>query len=462
MILLSSVLVAPVSPVQAQSGVGEASPRSNGVSLQRQNVGTRVTCDTAAEVFKLLCDAYREITESYLGSVESASLATKAAQGIRDAGLAAITGTPPPCPLPSPDFEQVCVEIDKVEDPDAAVWAATKEMVASVDPYSRLLTPAEHQESTDSGENKQSRLGIELGLLEGDVPCTVPSATCQPVIVEVHPGSSAESAGLMMGDVLEELNGTATSALICLDLSALDRFDDGTIVTVKIRRGSNSITRAVAAATITVPIARGWVVDRTIGYLRLDNFGLAASDGVARELQELLDANITGLAFDLRDNPGGDVRTVIKVASLFLPGGSVVAHLYQGSGPDAFTTSAMAMASDPDSLPMVVMVNERTASGSELLIGALSDHDRAKVVGGTTYGKDSGQRTIELQDNNGDVVAVLILTTLRWTTPLGRSAQGGLFPRRGDGVAQVPASRRGGSAGAHRRRDKDHQRPAGD
>ena len=433
-IAVGLVMLVSAGPVTARAERGEA-----GAPWARQVLQTppRTTCDMAPDVFELLCDVYGHIDGAYLGTVDAASLAAAAASAVRDAGLAGITGTPPACPLPTSDFEQVCGEIDKVEDTAAAVWTASVAMVASLgDPRSVLRTPEEDQALRERQNNRQSRLGMSLSLMEGEEPCTEPSATCRPVVIEVYPGSPAEGAGLMERDVVLELDGESLSSVGCEDLPGKDRFDDGASVSVKIMRGSQMQTIEVEASTVSVPIARGEVADGTIGYLRIATLGAEAPDTVRNALQGLVDMDIGSLVLDLRDNPGGLVRPTVEVAGLFLAGRQLVITLHYRSGDSSLNSDGNAPAPDPGRIPMVVVTNGGTASGAEVLTGALVDHDRATVVGTRTLGKHTGQSVINLEDTDGNLLGVLSLTTLVWTTPEGRSAQGGFRP---DVEAEAPS-----------------------
>ena len=353
-------------------------------------------------------------------------MASKAAEGVREAGLDLITGTPPACVLPAPEFEEMCVEIDKVEDTEKAVLEAAKEMVASlrsVDVFSYLYTPEEWQNFLDRTGTTRFRLGFKLRLLEGDLPCTVISVSCQPVIMAIYSGGPAEQAGLQVSDVLLELDGKLPSSWSCEDLFMADLFSEETTVNVRVRRGTEVVTVDLQAAILAVPVARGRIVDANIGYLRLDSFLDSAGDSVAAALQELLNGGVTRLVLDLRDNQGGNLGDTLAVAGLFLPSDSVVTEWRAKTWRQVYRTSRAALASDSAALPMVVTTNGRSASASEVLMGALSDHDRATAAGETTYGKNTGQSIISLEDD-----FVLRLSSGRWTTPSGRSAAPGGFP----------------------------------
>ena len=160
----------------------------------------RAPCDDAPLVFDLLCGSYELIKERYVDDIGDGDLAAAAARGIRQAGLAPRGDgdeAAPPCALPAPAFEQTCVEIDAVGDTAAAVWAASKEMFASLgDPHTVLMSPREYENllSRLGGGRPYSGIGISLGLLDGKVPCHTLSETCRLAVAEVFAGSPAERA----------------------------------------------------------------------------------------------------------------------------------------------------------------------------------------------------------------------------------------------------------------------------
>lgn len=420
-----AMLVAFPGSARAQSDHQELVGGSDGAPLQ--TVGARTDCQ-ASELghFKLLCDVYQQIAAYYIGSETVATMASKAAEGVKNANLALITGTPPSCALPSTEFEVVCVEIDKVQDTEKAVRVAAEKMVAaliSVDRQSFLLTPEAQQMIADRTANSVSRLGFESAFMDGDLPCTTLSASCRPVILRVYSGSPAEEAGLQEGDILVELNGPLPPGFSCSD-----QFEQDKMVNVTVNRGADTLAFTIAATVVEAPVAGHRVVDSKIGYLRLYGFPGAAADEVAAQLQELLDYDVVRLVLDLRDNRGGSLAATIATASLFLGEDSVVTNLYLKGQEQVRRTSRTAISSDPALLPMVVATNGLSASGSEMLVGALSDHDRATVVGRATYGKFTGQSIISIKNQSEVLIAVLRLTSLRWTTPLDRSAKGKFQP----------------------------------
>ena len=436
--LVSVTVVAAIavlfSAVDSLPGAAQTqNPRNSGPTA----AGTRVTCDEAPEVFELLCTAYELITRDHVDVVKDEDLAAAAADQVRTADLAERTDeAQPACPLPAPEFEEMCAVIDTVEDTAAAVELAIRGMVGSLGQDSYYMTTGQYRRFRMALENAgSSGLGVAFGLVENGEACLMVSTTCRPVIAEVYAGSPAETAGLMAGDVLVELGDAFPAEVSCANVSSLDRFDAGEEVSVTVRRGEETISTTIRADDLTIPVARGRVVDGNIGYLRLDVFSASADDKVAMVLQELTDSVISGLVLDLRDDPGGYVESAIGTAGVFLPNLSVVVHLVGRDEVDTVRARGKEVSPDPVLLPMVVVVNGGSASASEMVTGALRDQGRATVVGQTTYGKNTGQSSYRLE-SDGTLVGVLHITTLRWLTPRFRSATGGFQP---DVIMDLPS-----------------------
>ena len=404
--------------------------QADGAERQEPTLSSgRVTCREAPKVFELLCTAYELITSDHVDTFKDQSLATAAAEQVRKAGHAQRTdGTPPACPLPAPEFEEMCVAIDDVNDTAAAVEMAIRGMARSLDSNSYYLTIEQYERFRTGLENMgTSGLGVAFGLIENGNACLVVSATCRPVITEVYPGSPADAAGLMMGDVLVEMGDTFPAELACEDFARLGEFPSGEEVAVRVRRGDETVTATIRAADLAIPVARGRVVDGNIGHLRLDVFSTFAADAVAEVLRQLTDQTISGLVLDLRGTPGGYVDSAVGTAGLFLPNLSTIVHLVGRDKVETVRARRKEVAPDPIILPMVVVVDSLSASASELITGALRDHKRATVVGETTYGKSTGQSSYHLE-LEGTLVGVLHLTTIRWFTPSSLSVAEGIKP----------------------------------
>ncbi len=401
----------------------------DGGSINQDHEMELATCEEALIVFRLLCLAYEVITVNHIDPVDDADLAREAAKRIREAELTERQeGRPPPCPLPAPEFEEVCREIDAVEDTATAVEMAMRGMVGALDDNSYLLTAAQYQRFLDSIENRgTSGLGLAFVLAENGEPCFTVSSSCVPVVSEVYEGTPAHEAGLVVGDILEKLGAAFPADLQCDAVPRLDRFPSGSDVAITVRRGGETISTTITAARLAIPSARGRLVDDEIGLLRLDSFSSTADHEVRDVLEGLTGEGISSLVFDLRGNPGGYVDSAVGVAGLFLENLTTVVHLVSREQVESIAARGKELHPDPILLPMVAVTNHNSASASELVTGALRDHGRVTVVGERTYGKNTGQSSYRLQVND-DTVAVIHLTTLRWLTPGGHSAGGGFTP----------------------------------
>ena len=428
-------VVAPPSAAVAQVASGEVDAEARTAEAREADApgaeSGRVSCDDASEVFYVLCETFELIDDHFVDPIPHDDLAESAARGVREAALAPRRGeAAPACALPAPGFEQTCVEIDSAADTAAAVWAASAEMLASLnDPFTHLMTPEEYDAFVallEEGE-AYSGIGVRLGLLDGVSACAALSATCRLVIAEVFAGSPAEAAGLRVDDILLELDGLIPSGEGC-GLGALRGFDPGTQVMVKVERRGRVLDFRVEAALVTPEVAAGRIVEGGIGYLRLDAFSPSVDQPLAGELRGLLDAGVDSLVLDLRGNPGGYLETVVNVAGLFLGDELVVAQevFRQQVRRDLSVSRESTLAAGV--LPMVVAVDGSSASASELLSLALRDHGRATLVGSTTFGKNTGQITQPLQADDATVLGAVRLTVLRWLSPDGLSAAGGIEP----------------------------------
>lgn len=397
----------------------------------RDGEPVRVSCGEAPTVYLVLCEAYELIVSRHVDGADDEDLASAAARGVREAGLEPRVGeASEACALPAAAFEQVCAEIEAVADVSAAVWAAAETMLVSLgDRQSMLLTADQHEAFVAGLEGGVpfAGIGLKLGLLDGVLPCGSVSATCRLVISEVIPDSPAERAGLRADDILVALDGLVPAGAGC-GLNELRRFQPGTPVTVTVDRDGREMVFAMEAALVDLPVSAGRIVDGDIGYLRLDSFSASADVLLGAQLQRLLDDGAGSLVLDLRDNPGGYLTTVVDIASLFLNDQAVVTREVTRFEALRHLADKHQGVPDPAVLPMVVAVDGSSASASELLTLALRDHGRATVVGSTTYGKNTGQITQAVESEDGTVLGAVRLTVLRWLSPDGTSAAGGIEP----------------------------------
>jgi len=302
------------------------------------------------------------------------------------------------------------VEKDRL---DGAVLedGAVKGMIEALhDPYSTYLDAETYQLSLTSVEGRFEGIGARVTVKDGQLIVVTPIA-----------GSPADMAGIKPGDIILEINGEPASGL-SLEAAVLKiRGPKGTPVRILVLHegesepGELEITRAEIEVPSVEFERRG-----EIAYIHINEFSQYTSEELSVFFQTGLEG-ARGIVLDLRDNLGGLLSEVIDVAGYFLPGG-VVVRVVDNTGrengltvePNQFTTE----------LPMVVLVNGFSASGSEVLSGALQDYNRAVIAGEKTFGKGSVNVLRQLSDGSG-----LYLTTARWLTPYGRPIEGeGITP----------------------------------
>ena len=224
-------------------------------------------------------------------------------------------------------------------------------------------------------------------------------------------------------DVIVSVDGFEPEEWTLDDVVARIRGEEGTDVTIGIRRtngGEREFEVTITRARIDVPNSTAELLDDDIGYIALGSFNGKAADDVRDHLEALAAEGARGFILDLRDNPGGLLDSSIEVSSLFIEDGVVVRVEERDGSEDEYR----ALGETVTDAPLVVLVNENSASASEIVAGALQDHSRATVVGAATFGKASVQAIEEL--SNGGAVK---FTTAGYVTPRGRSlSKSGLEP----------------------------------
>lgn len=243
-------------------------------------------------------------------------------------------------------------------------------------------------------------------------------------ITEPMKGSPAEAAGLKAGDQIIAVDGvdmTGTLAELARQ-KVLGLAGTQVVLTIKRAGVEQPFDVPITRAQITIPSTEYKILDNNIAYIRLNAFSDTTGDELRAELKELLAQNPKGLILDLRYNAGGYLDAAIQVGSEFLPDGVVAYEEYGNGSRETLSVSGDGIATQ---IPMVVLVNEWSASASELVAGALQDRGRAQLVGVTTYGKGTVQNWVALSGNEG----AIRVTVARWLTPNGRNVTGtGLTP----------------------------------
>ncbi|MDQ3313725.1 MAG: S41 family peptidase [Verrucomicrobiota bacterium] len=290
------------------------------------------------------------------------------------------------------------------------IYAAMKGMLASLDPHSQFMDPDDFKEMQDDTRSRFNGLGIEVSVKSGFLTVITP--------MEDTP---AAKAGILSGDQIVRINGNSTDKMELQDAVNVLRGVPGQKVTLTILRPSTKeikdypLDRAeiklqsVKGAKLLDPEFAGAF---KIGYVRLIQFNEPTADELEKALDELQKQGMQALVLDLRNNPGGLLNSAVDVCAQFLPPNTTVVST-QGRVPSQQTDYATsAVAKQRPRFPMAVLVNEGSASGAEIVAGALKDLHRAVIVGETTFGKGSVQNVMQLPDGSA-----LRFTTAKYYTP---------------------------------------------
>ena len=273
------------------------------------------------------------------------------------------------------------------------------------DPNSTYLPPDRLTRLTEATSGLYSGVGIQADRREGNV-----------VVLAVRPNSPAEHAGVQAGDRLVEADGVSMKTWTMEEARNAMRGAPGSTLRLVVERGSARVPFTIQRGEIhVVSVARAIVLDGRVGYVLLSTFSDSARIELTRTVDSLVAAGATSLILDLRNNPGGLLNQGVDIADLFLDKGQEIVEV-RSRGQKREMVHVDSIAQPWPKLPVAVIVNGGTASAAEIVAGALQDHDRALVLGRTSYGKGSAQNVFGLEGGGG-----LKLTTARWFTPSGRS-----------------------------------------
>jgi carboxyl-terminal processing protease len=304
--------------------------------------------------------------------------------------------------------------VDQPMDDLLLMQGAIRGMLDSVgDPHTAYMNPEEYRQTNTSLLGKYEGIGAYVDI-RGDYL----------KIISPMPGSPAEKAGLRPGDTVIKVDGDDMTGVNGNLVLSRILGPAGTDVTLTIvRDGENEpFDVTITRAAIKVASVESEMLDDDIAYINILTYGDETAKDVHQALVELMAKKPTGLILDLRYNTGGYLEAAIDIVSEFIPSGTVMYEEYGDGTRKTFEARGKGVAYD---IPMVVLVNEGSASASEITAGAIQDLDRGELVGVTTYGKGSVQNWVELKDDQGAVH----ITTARWLTPKERQINGvGLEP----------------------------------
>lgn len=251
-------------------------------------------------------------------------------------------------------------------------------------------------------------------------------------IISPIEGSPAELAGLLPGDRIIALDGEDMTGVAPEEVRLKVLGPEGTQVSLTVAREGESepLQFTITRAEITVRSAEGKMLENGIGYVDINTFGENTTTELRETLDDLMAQNPRGLVIDLRNNPGGYLTTSVEVSSEFIEDGLILIEQFGDGRREEYTARGKGSATE---IPLVVLINEGSASASEILAGALQDYGRAKLVGMQSYGKGSVQNWVPLSDNQG----AARVTIAKWLTPKERAIDGvGLAP---DVVVEITA-----------------------
>jgi carboxyl-terminal processing protease len=299
--------------------------------------------------------------------------------------------------------------VDQIDE-DRLIDGAIRGMVGTLDPHSSYLNAEEYALLESDTTGQFGGVGIEIDSRGDYLTVITPIA-----------GSPAARQGVRAGDEILQIDGRDARGLEVDDAVRRMRGAPGSHVRVVLqRRGQNEPLRLdLVREVVHVSSVESHMMDGNIGYLTIKSFQERASDEVTRALDELTHAaggRLQGLVLDLRNNPGGLLDESVFIADEFIADGVIVSTRGRDNGAQD-EARAHSAGTRPD-FPIVVVVNEYTASAAEILAGALQDHRRATLVGMRTFGKGSVQTVVDLPDGGA-----LKLTIARYFTPSGRSIQ---------------------------------------
>ncbi len=278
------------------------------------------------------------------------------------------------------------------------------------DPYTIYLTKEQMDEFISEASGTMCGIGIVISMDKETGNC---------IINNVLEGSPAEKSGLKAGDKIISIDGVKTDGMSVVDVSALTKGQKDTKVIIGIyREGSGEKSFEITRSTIDMQYVNG-KKDGDIGYIEITEFSKVTAAQFEKELLSLLKQGIKGLIIDLRNNPGGMVDVVTEIADMLLPEGIITYTVDKNGNRVDFKSEEGCI-----DIPIAVLVNEGSASASELLAGALQDNGRGVIIGTQTYGKGIVQGLYSLSDGSG-----LKITIQKYFTPDGVCIQGiGITP----------------------------------
>ena len=326
-----------------------------------------------------------------------------------------------PLPLPLNEVRMFTQALDHIRrayveeiDDETLLEYAIQGMLSGLDPHSAYMAGNEFESLQDTTTGQFGGLGVEVSRRDGYI-----------LVVAPIDGSPADRAGVLAGDLIIEIDNKPIREMQPDDAAKMMRGEPGSQVSITIaREGEEPFDLTLTREIIEISSVRSRMLEPGYAYLRIAQFRGNTGEEFAEELQELLnqEADLKGLVLDLRNNPGGVLQASVSVVDAFIDSGDIVST--KGRLEDSRSSYSASMQTIAPETPLVVLINNGSASASEIVAGALQDHGRALIMGTDSFGKGSVQTVLPLAEDKA-----IKLTTSLYYTPSGRSIQAqGIIP----------------------------------
>jgi len=297
---------------------------------------------------------------------------------------------------------------DPVASEQAFYQGAIPGLLKTLDPHSVFFDPGQFEQLKKMESSTQKGFGSVVSLLPGRV-----------IVLQTLPGTPSAKSGLMPGDDILAVNGYIIARFDTEQITELLSQSRQRQVQLDVRRGDSSriLHFTLVPEEMQSPsVDRSFFIGAGVGYVRVTSFDADTAKEVKDAVEKLGGDKLAGLVLDFRNNPGGMVTTALEMSSLFLPPGTKIVTVRGRHVPEK--SEVVPTIATPYHFKLAILVNEKTASASEIVSGAMQDHDRATIIGTPTFGKGLVQSVFPMSENTG-----LALTTALYYTPSGRSIQ---------------------------------------
>ena len=321
----------------------------------------------------------------------------------------------PPLPLPLEEVRMFTEALERIRvsyveevDDKTLLENAIRGMLSGLDPHSAYVVESEYDALQETTSGEFGGLGIEVGRQDGYIR-----------VISPIDDTPADRAGIQAGDLIIQINDTPTRQIMPAEAANLMRGEPGTSVTVTIaREGIEPFDLTITREVIAIKSVRSRILEPGYAYFRISQFRANTAQDLESEYEKLSANNedLKGVVLDLRNNPGGVLQASVGVVDSFISDGRIVSTKGRIEGNDMeFMATSRTIAKD---IPLVVLINNGSASASEIVAGALQDHNRAIIMGTRSFGKGSVQSVVPLAEQRA-----IKLTTSLYFTPNGRSIQ---------------------------------------